>query len=153
MPLPGQGRRDHGTPTSTAVPTAALLWLGPSQAEPRVVGTVTDDHCGHPSLRSGSGPLLQSGPFRYPGGEDPGPPLQAYVLAGARPGGLRPARLCLGAGDSRQGCAAFADAHRFANPHAFANCQRKTETKHDREVVAEGVAQLDSATAWHAARR
>src|SRR6266849_2374631 len=57
MPLPGQGRRDHGTPTSTAVPTAALLGLGPSQAEPRVVGTVTDDHCGHPSLRSGSGLL------------------------------------------------------------------------------------------------
>jgi len=49
--------------------------------------------------------------------------------------------------------AALADAHCFANGHRFANCHRKAETKYDREVVAQGVAQLDSATAGHAARR
>ena len=45
------------------------------------------------------------------------------------------------------------NAHRLANRDAFAKCQPKAETKHNREVVTQGVAQLDSATAGHAARR
>ena len=98
--------------------------------------------------------LSQYGPLAYSGWEDTGPPLHSYVGPGARPGGSRTARLGLRAGDSRAGRAALADALGFANAHRFANCHRKAETKHDREVVAQSVAQLDSGPAGrHAARR
>ena len=98
--------------------------------------------------------LSQYGPSAYSGWEDTGPPLHSYVGPRARPGGGRTARLGLRAGDSRAGRAALADGHGFTNTHRFGNYHRKAKTKPDREVVAQSVAQLDSAPAGrHATRR